>query len=231
MVWAALLNKDARGRAGKGKIWTKALRIPFAWFRAFLRSEEQGMTRQYTLDAYLRRGIKLRITCDASPWAVGAYLIINDVVVEYLHEPISITDASIMNCEIGSCKSQQAFESFALLLALRTWCSYWRKARMVLTVRSDSVAALTMLLKMKSAGNSPAVVARELAIFMSKACYIPEVVEHLPGVANTLADLLSRWHEPGKQHSERPLPAMLQCASLRICPPRSRQWWHSLDPP
>ena len=63
---------------------------------------------------------------------------------------------------------------------------------MKLRVKSDSISALILVLKLKTAGTGPAVIAREMALDMASALYTPSVVAHLPGVANITADLLSR---------------------------------------
>ena len=60
------------------------------------------MARIFTLGAYLRRGDELIITTDASPWAIGGFLIINGIIAEYFHQAISSFDAERMNLPIGT---------------------------------------------------------------------------------------------------------------------------------
>ena len=59
-------------------------------------------------------------------------------------------------------------------------------SRAIVRVRSDSVSALVLVLKLKSRGAAAAIIAREIAL------------EHVPGVANTISDALSRRFDPGK---------------------------------
>ena len=59
-------------------------------------------------------------------------------------------------------------------------------------VKSDSVAALTMVASMHTRSPQVAVVARELALTLSESCARPQVVKHTPGVANKLADIVSQ---------------------------------------
>ena len=99
---------------------------------------------------------------------------------------------------------------------------------MQLAVRSDSISALTALLKFKNVGEGSAKIAREMALDIAGAVYKPSLVSHIPGVTNTLDDYLSRWHEPGKDHI---LPAALQAASQRQVPARDATYWHTDVPP
>ena len=59
--------------------------------------------------------------------------------------------------------------------------------------KSDSV----MVASVQTRSPQVAVVARELALTFSESCARPQVVKHTPGVANTLADILSRRFQPG----------------------------------
>ena len=113
------------------------------------------------------------------------------------------------------------------------WKRYWQNKRITLTVRPDSVSGLTVVLKLKSTGEAPSLVARELAVDLSRTTYMPAVVEHIPGVANVVADVLSRYDAPtpGKASQEKHIPACLIGATLRACPPRPKSWWVSLAPP
>ena len=93
----------------------------------------------------------------------------------------------------GDCRAQQLCESLAVLVALRVWSERWVSKRIVLAVRSDSVAALTILVNFKAGGEHPGLIAREVALDVADGAYTPQVVEHVPGDANKIADILSRW--------------------------------------
>ena len=129
--------------------------------------------------------------------------------------------------ELGSHRAQQAFEPLIVLVSMRLWKRFWFNKRVRLTVKSDSVAALSVLFKLQSRGEGPSLVARELALDLAQSTYTPAIVEHLPGTANTIADLLSRL---GTASQKGPLPDVLRGASLRICPARGVEFWRSLDP-
>ena len=66
-------------------------------------------------------------------------------------------------------------------------------------VRGDNVAALQMLLSLKAKGTGPASIARELAIDLGDGTFRPDIIAHLPGVANVLADECSRKFDPAHQ--------------------------------
>lgn len=82
---------------------------------------------------------------------------------------------------------------------------------MKLFVKSDSVSALILLAKLKVKAKSfgLGVVARELALEFGTCSYRPRFLQHIPGIANDWADILSRMSQPAKS---APLPAALrQC--------------------
>ena len=111
-----------------------------------------------------------------------------------------------MGFKIGEAAGQQAAEALAALVALRSWHDLWKQQPVLLRVRSDSISALVLALKLKTKGKGCTVVAREMALDIARACYEPLVVEHVPGVANKICDGLSRKHQPGKSFK---LPALL----------------------
>ena len=165
-------------------------------------------------------------------------MMIDGAIKEFFHQAIPDSDAKILNVAVGKAEAQQGMEPFALLVALRLWKRFWHNRRVVLTMRSDSVAGLTVVLKFRSTGEAPSLVARELAIDMARSTYTPQIVEHVPGVANVIADLLSRYDVPNKSYDVpnywdglKAMPRCLWGATMRVVPPRPRNWWVSLDPP
>jgi hypothetical protein len=96
------------------------------------------------------------------------------------------------------------------------------------TVRGDNVTMLTMVLHFKGCSQGLAAIAREAALEVADAAYRPLCAEHIPGVANGIADALSRMHEPG---ATRALPACLRNARRVDAPARPRTWYRALGPP
>ena len=71
-------------------------------------------------------------------------------------------------------------------------------------------------------------IAREAALDIAEGVYRPTVGAHGPGVANVIADILSRWDEPG---SKRTLPPALAMATECTTEERTRLWWRTLSKP
>lgn len=113
-----------------------------------------------------------------------------------------------------------------MLVALRSWASESLTTRVRLSVQSDNIATLVLVAKMQSKSERMGLIARELALDIASACYSPVVVQHVPGVANIGADLLSRKFDPAKQPF-RP-PNYLDGVAATRCTDRSRAYWKSL---
>ena len=58
------------------------------------------------------------------------------------------------------------------------------------------MTALTAVSKRKCFSPAVRTLTRELALEFTEACFHPTEVQHIPGVTNVLADLLSRWWDP-----------------------------------
>ena len=94
-----------------------------------------------------------------------------------------------------------------------------------MSVKSDSVSALTLLLAMRPSTPQLAIIAREMALDIADSCYRPVCVSHIPGVANKFADMLSR---AGKDMCIPPELVQAQ----RITPPiRNDAYFRALAPP
>ena len=115
-----------------------------------------------------------------------------------------------------------------MLIALRAWAGSWSEAGATLRVRSDSISALVLPLKLKTSGKAAGIVAREIAIGLAKACYMPVVAEHLPGIANGVCDSLSRFHQPSKGTT---VPVFLKGITRLQLSPRGRGYYSSLAAP
>ena len=76
-------------------------------------------------------------------------------------------------------------------------------------------------------GESICAAALRNGLDIAHACYMPEVVEHIPGVSNVTADGFSRKVDPNHQFS---VPAILQHLSPDELCDRDANWWRSSDP-
>ena len=81
-------------------------------------------------------------------------------------------DEKAIGIQFGAA-SQQVAEALSVLLGVRAWLSIWLKRLPILEVKSDSVAAMTMVASMHTRSPQVAVVARELALTLSESCVRP----------------------------------------------------------
>ena len=142
---------------------------------------------------------------DASAWGLGGVLVEDGIVQTWFASSISTEELQLLGLDLGECAAQQAMEALALLVALRAWHARWRSLRPLIRVRSDSISALTIALKMKTKGAAPGIIAREMAFDIADSCYRPSIAEHVPGDHNVIPDMLSRKFQPGANYKVPPL--------------------------
>ena len=226
--WAALAFQDTH--APEGCIWTKQVSVTLLWLKAFLTRECGQIERHFMLDAFFNRHFALEITTDASPWGIGAWVALDGKALAWFADKVTDQDANMLERELGSHLAQQAFEALAILVAVRHWRHLWRRRRVSLRIRSDNVGALTVTSSLKGRGHALTLVSRELAFEFGSCEYAPDVIEHLPGVANTTADVLSRRFDPSKA-ADWGIPTLLRTVpEARVCD-RPASWWQTRSPP
>ena len=133
-------------------------------------------------------------------------------------------DVATLNIEIGSAEGQQVLECLVGLAALRVWKDLWLSRRASVSFRGDNVTLLTMVSRLS--GLSPGVnaVTREAALLFAEANYRPVGAEHSLGVANAIADALSRRFQHGVDSNWLP-PAALREISETVLPRRDASWY------
>ena len=119
--------------------------------------------------------------------------------------------------------SPQALEALAILVALREWSAHWKGKRVQLVVRTDNVAALTLVCKMQPHSEQLGRIAREMALDIGESTYSPDDVAHIAGISNVGADILSRQFLPNS--IPPPLPPYLPAHLQQKCAPRGEGWW------
>ncbi|CAK9014935.1 unnamed protein product [Durusdinium trenchii] len=225
-----VIHAKGPSRAPPGCLWNKQWRPVTLWLLAFFANEAysiQRFQRIYRLQAYLGQGLDLRIITDASPWGIGGVLTINGACVAYFTSAMTKADESLLHLQIGSPDGQQIAEALAMLVALRLWRHYWRQCGINLQMRSDSVTGLTLLMKLRTRVGSHGLnlIAREVALEFGNSAYKPRMFQHIPGIANDIADCLSRIHQPGKHYE---VPAILQRCRQEQCQERDRSYYMTL---
>ena len=159
---------------------------------------------------------------------MGGFLSINGIPVAWYACELTLHEADILGLTIGESSAQQAVEALAVLIALRAWAGSWASAGATLRVRSDSISALVLTLRFKTSGKATGIIAREVAIDLARACYMPVVAEHLPGIANGVCDALSRFFQPS---AKAVVPVFLQGVARLELLPRGRECYSTLAPP
>ena len=131
---------------------------------------------------------------DASPWGMGGVLISGDKILSWFSSNLTKWDEERFNHKIGTDAGQQTWEALCILVALRAWKKMWATQQCSLTIKSDNISALVMASKLKI--TSSQLIAREVALELSEAAFMPRHVVHVPGVMNVWADALSRLSSP-----------------------------------
>ena len=228
-AWAAL-TAGSKG-APPGCVWIKQFGQALHWVAAFLTGKIGPLTCTFDVETYRGRGMQVAMALDASPWGLGAILFEQGVPTQWFACEVTEADANLLSFERGSCKGQQVLESLTALVALRHWHQRWSATRVKVQVRGDSVAMLTLLLKMRppSASLGLGVIAREMALDVANSCYAPNVLTHVPGIVNVGPDTLSRRYDPSKV--EWSLPDWLKHVPETRVPTRDEGYYRSLVPP
>ena len=232
-LWTAIasLNKlsDNSGLP-VGCVWRKQIVSALMWLRAFLKEEQGEISRHFDWDNFFGMAPALEITTDASPWGIGGWISMNNVPIAYYSDSITAFDEEILGHTAGTCEGQQTFESLALLVAHRLWYKVIAARRARHVVRSDNLGALHTFASLKGRGAGMNLISREFALDAGKCELTPDVIAHLPGVANGVADTLSRRFDPAKAASWT-LPSFLSLAKECSPPLRQVAWWRARVPP
>ena len=195
-MFAALYANHPAG-APPHCIWTKQILPQLGWLAAFFRGAGGFAERYFDLSCFLRIDTVVDIVLDASPWGLAGVLCLNGTSAEYFSDAISPLDVSLFEHIIGEASGQQVWECLAALVAVRLWRERWQKHQAQLMVRGDSVAMLTLLVNMRPHSPQMRIIAQEMALDMAHYSFVPVVAHHIPGIANVVADELSRWPQPG----------------------------------
>ena len=80
---------------------------PLTWVIAFMNGIDGELERRFTLDAYLRRGNRITITTDASPYGLGAVLEENGKIISFFSSQITDTDRQVLSLGATPSSSDQ----------------------------------------------------------------------------------------------------------------------------
>ena len=114
-------------------------------------------------------------------------------------------------------------EALIVLVAVRAWKEVWSSCPTRLLIRSDSMATLGAIDKMRSSNVAMNRVMRELAAERLLARFgLTFRLRHIAGARNEWADALSRLYAPG---SAATVPGPLRSLRRREVAPRGAAFW------
>ena len=189
-------------RAPKNMVAVKRFELARKWLVAFLQEALAKPMRTYSLNVSSRPSVS--ITTDASPEALGGYLVINGKLISAFSSKVTVEDSELLNFEKGSSSSQGIVESLALLVALRAWKGKFPPGVLELRFNADSTTALALSRRLSASTPGLNFLGAEIGIVLEELQVEKLRGVHIPGVANDMADWLSR---PEKSLSPRP-PAL-----------------------
>ena len=215
----------ASGRAvlSAGTVMVPTARVAHSleWIREFARGRSGAVSRTYTGEQ-LKRPVSVVITTDASPWGYGGFVMFKTKCVGHFYQAITAEDIKRFGIVVGEAKYQALVENLALLIAVRLWACFWSGQRLAIGLRSDSMAALMAWKKERSRVPAINAITREVSLDLADGLYTVDALEHIPGVLNQWADILSRQFAPGNSAK---IPAEL-LATKRFHPDlRVSTWW------
>ena len=222
-LWGAIYSTGA-SRAPPNCIWKQQIASALDWIAAFLAENVGSLTRSWALDRYVAPATDMLVIFDASPWGIGSYLVINGVISNYMLSKLTKHDESVLRITIGDPRAQQIVELLSLLVSLVIWAPILEHSKCQLRLRGDNVSALTAAVKLKAASGMMRFLARELAFTFSRFSFEPDIVQHVPGIANITADALSRCFCPATAYT---IPKCLQQVVRTNVPARVASWYHT----
>ena len=195
-IWASLPRTSPDNQLIR-RVHIKRIRRALLWFHAFLAGVQGCLERTYPRrPASISR--RCHVVTDASPWGIGGVLYSHGVPVSHFSDWLHEEDLRRFQARRGDPAFNTLWEAMAILVALRCWAPRFTHDTAV-TVRSDSHGSLSAMAKLSSPSPSLHLAMAELFLDASELpCGLTpvDVLVHIPGVSNTVADPLSRAYSP-----------------------------------
>ena len=188
-LWAVLGDANDTGKPGGKLIHTKRIAHALDWIIAVLHKFATKTVRA------IRPNSKAMVITDASTFGLGAVLFFDGVPRDYFSCPIPSVFIHKFKANTGDPKHMALWESLCLLLAARVWLVLFPLGSVV-KVKADNIAALYLISKGRAKSPDLAVVAREFAYDQALEFYEFTLIQHIGTKLNSLADTLSRLHDP-----------------------------------
>ena len=219
--WAVLSSTD-NNRLSSTMVHTGRCRVALDWLYALFNEFHGPLQRDFPLVEPHADEEQYFIT-DACPWGFAGVRYKNHIPIAWFASPLSQQDIRRFNASVGDCAHNTTWEALALLVACRIWLP---KTKVLARIRSDSLASLRALAKMSSSSAALNLIARELAFDSIVQDYEIGFATHVPGIANILADDLSRMWAPNP-HS---FPDQLNNVREEVVPARDNSFWRTHQP-
>ena len=217
---AKLLRR--RGHNKGDMVATCRVRTALDWLAALL--SQPAATKRSVNWRVETEAPTLLVTCDASPWGLGAILSTAEgYPLAWLSSAVTAEDAARLGIKVGDCSAQAVLEALAVLVAIRAWAPVWGGAKARIHIRSDSQAALGAMRKVSSPVVAMNRVVREMSLDLAASNYNLEVMSwgHVAGSLNDWADALSRLDAP----EPKEVPPQLAAFEATELPVRDDAWW------
>ena len=196
MLYAVIHDSRPSG-CPQGCRWLNQIELPLRYFKTFLFSNPCAFVRTYFVEQHFNVAPAVIIGLDASPVGFGAWVMVDGHVTHFFVDELSKLDRQKLGVEgVEGADLQQVSDFFTVLVSLRAWRHLSKNKRVVLTLRGDNIAALTMCPNMQPRSNPLSIIAHEVALDIAESLHHPDVLEHVLGVSNSAADYLSipeRW--------------------------------------
>ena len=217
-------NNRTDKRDKSGLFAVKRLEAASTWAVNFLDCAKERPIRRIHLSREGKQ--EVRLLTDASPEGLGAILLVNNQVVGALASPIDQKDADMLGFEMGSSSSQGIVEALAILVGLKHWKNRLAHSSLHLVLQSDSITALALSRKLSASSPALNFIGAELGLVLEELAIEQVQPVHIPGVANKVADFLSR---PSIWASQR-LPKELEGIEI-ACPSGRNEFYYKLPSP
>ena len=214
----------ADNRSKKGLFAVKRIGAARQWLEDFVEAATQRPMRKLNIKPKAEAEVRLMV--DASPYALGGVLAINERLVACFSSKVGKEDEEVLGITRGEAAGQGILEALALLVALKHWANRMMGYKVRVVFQSDSVVALALSQKLSASTATLNFLGAEIALCLEEGDVEKLEGIHIPGVANTEPDWLSRpekWSKVAK-------PPLLQDLKVEVPLSRPAEYYHLPSP-
>ena len=221
-LWAVAAGDTTEARLPKALAHVRRIAPALRWLLAFLTGLQGPLRRLFAL-GHREVGRVLDVVTDACPWGMGAVLYEGSVPVAYWADALRPEDALAFDARLGDPAFNTLWEGLAVLVSLRLWAPSFGPYAKV-TVRSDNLGFLQALAARRAGDSGLNRILQEVSLDECIHDYPLSALVHIPGIANAVADGLSRMWAP----EPKALPLALASCPRSVVTVRSREFYRTL---